>query len=167
MLRAGEDCVRQRGFSLIELLIVIAIILVIAAIAIPNMMRARMSANEASAVASIRTITTAETTYASSYPTIGYTCSLSELGPPASGSPMSSSAAGILDSVLASGTKAGYTFALTSCSGSPVASYTSTATPIVVGSTGGRAFCSGTPGVINYAADGLVTTCLSSGLVIQ
>jgi len=164
----GEGSVRrQRGFSLIELLIVVAIILVIAAIAIPNMMRAKISANEASAVASIRTISTAETTYASTYPTVGYTCSLLELGPPASGQPMSPTGAGILDDVLSRGQKAGYNFDLQNCSGTPKANYTSTAAPITIGATGGRAFCSTTPGVINYAGDGLVATCLASGQVIQ
>ncbi|MGI9101101.1 MAG: prepilin-type N-terminal cleavage/methylation domain-containing protein [Terriglobales bacterium] len=158
---------REKGFSLIELLIVVAIILIIAAIAIPNMMRARMQANEASAVASVRTISTAETTYASTYPNVGYTCTLGELGPPASGVAMSSTAAGILDNVLASGVKAGYTFNLQGCSGTPVAQYTSTAAPVTVGGTGQRAFCSATPGVIDYATDGLIATCLSAGQVIQ
>ena len=131
------------------------------------MMRARISANEASAVASIRTISTAETTYASTYPTVGYTCTLAELGPPAAGGAMSSSAAGILDNVLASGQKAGYIFDLQGCAGTPKANYTSTAAPITIGSTGTRAFCSATPGVINYSADGLVASCLASGQVIQ
>jgi len=71
---------KQKGFSLIELLIVVAIILIIAAIAIPNLLRARMAANESSAVASIRTVNTAEVTYNSTYPTVGFSANLVSLG---------------------------------------------------------------------------------------
>ena len=71
---------KQKGFSLIELLIVVAIILIIAAIAIPNLLRARMAANESSAVASIRTITTGEVTYQTAYPTVGYASATGEPG---------------------------------------------------------------------------------------
>ena len=71
---------KQKGFSLIELLIVVAIILIIAAIAIPNLLRARMAANESSAVASIRTITTGEVTYQTAYPTVGYSANLVSSG---------------------------------------------------------------------------------------
>ncbi len=71
---------KQKGFSLIELLIVVAIILIIAAIAIPNLLRARIAANESSAVSSIRTINTAEVSYQSAYPTVGYAVDLARSG---------------------------------------------------------------------------------------
>jgi len=99
----------HRGFSLIELLIVVAIILIIAAIAIPNLLRSRIAANQASAISSCRVINTAEVTYASSYGA-GFSSTLLQLGPPASGA-AGESAAGLLDSVLASGVKSGYSFA--------------------------------------------------------
>lgn len=98
-----------RGFSLIELLIVVAIILIIAAIAIPNLMRSRIAANQASAIASCRTINTAEVTYVSSYG-IGYSSTLLQLGPPVAGAAATTSSAGLIDSVLAGGTKSGYAF---------------------------------------------------------
>jgi type IV pilus assembly protein PilA len=158
---------KAKGFSLIELLIVVAIILIIAAIAIPNLLRARLAANEASAVASLRTISTAETMYASTYPAVGYTCSLPDLGPPTGGGPADSTGAGILDNVLSGGQKAGYIFGLQDCAGTPKANYTSTAVPVTIGGTGTRAFCSATPGVINFASDGTVATCLATGAVIQ
>lgn len=136
---------RQRGFSLIELLIVVAIILVIAAIAIPNMLKARISANEASAISSIRAINTAQVTYAVTYPTSGYADNLAKLGAPTSGA-VSSTNAGLLDWVLGCPTqpcpKSGYQFSVVNVVGTPVSSYSVVGVPQAVGSSGMRGFCS-------------------------
>jgi len=152
---------KQKGFSLIELLIVVAIILIIAAIAIPNLLRSRIAANEASAVGSIRTLNTAEVTYSSTYPDQGFTCTLSNLGPPAGSASATSTSAGLIDAVLSSGVKSGYSFALTGCTVAGATSinvsYTSQGLPVAVGQTGQRGFCSDQSGVIHYNAAG--TTC--------
>src|ERR1700722_5558192 len=99
----------QEGFSLIELLTVVASILTIAAIAIPNLLRARMAANEASAVGSLRTINTACVAYSTSYGT--FPTALSNLGPIAANGTASSTSADLIDSVLSAGQKSGYNFA--------------------------------------------------------
>ncbi len=103
----------SKGFSLIELLIVVAIILIIAAIAIPNLLRSRIAANQASAVGSLRTLNTAEITYSSTYNS-GFSSTLSYLEPGSTGATNpTSTAAGLVDSVLGSGSKSGYSFTYT------------------------------------------------------
>src|SRR6202042_925892 len=91
---------KERGFSLIELLIVVAIILIIAAIAIPNLIRSRMAANEASAVGALRTYNTAMITYGATYPSIGFASAFSNLGPPGGSATPTSTSAGLIDNVL-------------------------------------------------------------------
>src|SRR5882762_7618612 len=111
---------KQKGFSLIELLIVVAIILIIAAIAIPNLLRSRMAANEASAVGSLRTINTAEVTFATTYPSNGF-AALSALGGAAPCTSATSTAACLLDDVLSgtTHTKSGYLFTVAGLTGTP------------------------------------------------
>jgi type IV pilus assembly protein PilA len=132
---------KQRGFSLIELLIVVAIILIIAAIAIPNLMRAKMAANESSAVGSIRAINTAEITYSSAYPTAGFAATLANLGGVSPCTPSSTTAC-LIDSVLAGGNKSGYNFTAVGAGGPPATSYFATAVPVTQNQTGIRSFCS-------------------------
>jgi type IV pilus assembly protein PilA len=101
-----------RGFSLLELLITVAIILIISAVAIPNFLRSRIAANQASAVQSCRVVNSAEITYLSTYGQ-GYASALAALGPPSGGAQATASAAGYIDSVLVTGAKSGYLFTYT------------------------------------------------------
>jgi type IV pilus assembly protein PilA len=134
---------KQKGFSLIELLIVVAIILIIAAIAIPNLLRARIAANESSAVASVRTLNTAQISYNSAYPTVGFASTLGQMSGTCTGATApTSTAACLIDNQLSTGTKSGYTFTLSGASGSPASAYAFSATPVGYNQTGVRYFCS-------------------------
>ena len=158
---------KQKGFSLIELLIVVAIILIIAAIAIPNLLRARIAANESSAVAALRTLNTAQISYNSAYPTAGYATSLGVLTGTTC-TPPDSTAACLIDGVLAAGTKSGYQFALGGTSGTPVSAYTVSADPLVANQTGVRYFCSIADAVVRSGSSTLAgTNCTLSVAALQ
>jgi type IV pilus assembly protein PilA len=155
---------KQKGFSLIELLIVVAIILIIAAIAIPNLLRSKMAANEASAVGSIRTLNTASVEYSTEYG--GYPASLAVLGPIASGGTASSGLADMIDSVLTTGIKSGYSFtwsAGASDANGNKLTYSITGQPTSPGTTGQRYFYTDQSGVIR-ANQGAVATASSTPL---
>jgi type IV pilus assembly protein PilA len=152
---------KTKGFSLIELLIVVAIILVIAAIAIPNLMRARMSANDASAAGSVRTINTAEIAYSNAYTTVGFTA-LATLGGAAPCTPSPATGC-ILDNSLATNNggsgKSGYSLNATPSAspGSPTNDqFYSTATPLGVIS-GSRSYCSVQDAVLRLQPAGNIT----------
>lgn len=156
---------KQKGFSLIELLIVVAILLIIAAFAIPNFMRSKMAANQTSAVGSLRTINTACVTYSTTYSQ--FPTALTDLAPPdpghglgggggAAADPASSTAADLIDSVLAAGIKSGYIFTYTA--GTSNQSYTITASPITPATTGQNMYFTDQSGVIRVDTSGAGAT---------
>jgi prepilin-type N-terminal cleavage/methylation domain-containing protein len=136
---------KPRGFSLIELLIVVGVILIITALAVPNLLRSKMAAKEASAVSSLRTLNSSCVTYSSTW--TGFPLQLSYMGP---GKPYSSRTADLIDSALAAGTKSGYKFSYISGppSGGQIRSYTISTSPSVANLTGTRYFFTDQTGVI-------------------
>ncbi len=149
---------QQKGFSLIELLIVVAIILIIAAISIPSYLRSRIAANESAAVASIRTLNTAQISYNSAYPTVGYASTLDALGGSTCTPPDSTSAC-LIDNNLATAPykKNGYSFALSNVTGTPKATYTVIGSPVLVNASGIRYFCSFQDAVVRASMTALAT----------
>lgn len=122
---------KHAGFSLVEALVVVMVILIIAAIAIPNLIHGKMRANEAAAVASVKTIHTAETLYFNTYPEVGYSPSLVNLGSHGTTceKPTSTSACIIMDESLTSGLKNGYVFDIVGDGNKPTTGYTVNASP--------------------------------------
>ena len=147
---------RVNGFTLMELLIVMAIIAILMLIAIPTVGSLKKKANDLSAIQSIHTIINAQNMYESNYPTNGYACSMAALGgDPKSGAP-SATAAQLIQPDLASGVKSGYIFNITNCSKvnlggtDRITGYSITAVPETVGATGDRAFCADQSGIIKF-----------------
>jgi type IV pilus assembly protein PilA len=138
---------RQLGFSLIELLIVVAIILIVAAIAVPSLLKARIAANEASAVSSVREIKTSEMLYASAYPAVGYAAQLANLGGPEPCTPSSTTACLVPDPLSGAGPgtqgKSGYVFSAvgSASSGTVNDTFVVGAAPLNPNVTGTRLFC--------------------------
>jgi len=149
------------GYGMIA---VIPFILIIAAIAIPNLLRARIAANEASAVAALRTVNTAELSYQSEYPKVGFACNLPALGGHGPSAP-SADHAQLIDESLAAGWKNGYSFEIRNCVYDVVEGnkYQVVAYPRVRNQSGVRAFCSDQTGIVRVDAGGSPEDCLSDG----
>jgi type IV pilus assembly protein PilA len=157
--QAKEHRRDDAGFTLVELLIVMSVILIIITLAIPSYEHVHIKANETSAIASVRMLNSMETEYNSSYPSHGFACSLATLGGKQN-SAGTAEAAGLIPDDLASGSKAGYNFTISNCAKNTVNnvdqynSYQITATPVNVGKTGNRTFCSDETGQIRFDPKG-------------
>ena len=150
---------REAGFSLIELLVVVAIILIVAGLSIPSILRSRIAADEAGAAATIKLLNSAQISYNSTYPTVGYAPSLGALGG-TSCSPPDPTSACLIDTALAAGTKSGYSFTIppASVTGTPNATYQVIATPILWNYYGMRYFCAYADAVVRVNTT-TITTC--------
>jgi prepilin-type N-terminal cleavage/methylation domain-containing protein len=150
---------KQKGFSLSELLMVVAIVLIVVSIAIPYLLRSRIAANEAAAVAVVRTLNKVQISYNSRYPTAGYAATLDALGGTTCAPPNPTSAC-LIDQTLALAPHkmSGYTFTMTVSGASPISAYDVEASPTVPNQTGVRYFCSFADGVVRGSPTA-ITTC--------
>jgi len=163
---------KQKGFSLIELLIVVAIILIIAAIAIPSLLRSRIAANDSAAASTLRTINTSEITYLSAYPTVGYAQTLQALGPngvTCTAGPITATSACLVDGTLGClkgvgpCAKSGFNYYVngtTPGAGAPAADYIVSASPLAIGFSGDKNFCSVPDAVVRKTPDGVTPVAL-------
>jgi type IV pilus assembly protein PilA len=158
---------RTDGFSLIELLVVIAIILIISALGLPSILRSRIAADEAAAASTIKLLNSAEITYNSTYPTVGYAATLAALGG-SNCNPPTTTGACLIDTVLAAGTKSGYSFNIPSASvtGTPNATYQVIASPVLYNYYGMRYFCSYADAVVR-ANSTTIATCDGTIMPLQ
>ena len=166
---------KQKGFSLIELLIVVAIILIIAAIAIPNLLRSRIAANDSAAASTLRTINTSEVTYLTTYPQAGYSQSLTSLGPNGANcttpAAVDATHACLIDSVVgcaaANGPcpKGGYNYymgGVAPAANAPAADYIASAGPLSIGSSGSRDYCTMPDAVVRQTTPGTAPVVLAA-----
>ena len=165
--RGAQDGQRRNGFTLMELLIVIAIILILMLMAIPTIGSLKKQANETSAIRSVQAITQAQLQYESTFPTNGYASSLASLGGDPKAGPPTPAASQMLQGDLTSGIKSGYIFAISNCTKvnlngtDRITGYQVSAIPETVGKTGDRGFCSDEFGTIKFDPAG-ATNCAKS-----
>jgi type IV pilus assembly protein PilA len=158
--RTPEARAHEAGFTLVELLIVMSVILILMTLAIPAMQKTIKRANETSAITSLRDLNSMEGQYSSTYPQHGFACSLTALGGKAGSGAPTPEAAQLINDDLASGNKSGYTFTITNCAKTTVNnvdqynSYEITAVPNSVGHSGDRGYCTDENAQIHYDPKG-------------